>query len=423
MIPTISDSIYVNHWKISLDKISPEIYTVYSIKPEGFKAPLFENVADSGYHFVSIWHHNLLEKKKLGEKYFIEAETHAYDKKWIGTNNESEVDVIAKFLNLLELKHYENSNDLIIKAKAGTEIKIWYGNPSYEKDPISFKKNGSSFKKTFKLNSTYEGKVVVQLFENKQIIDEQILDLKAGVPRLLSETIKTKSKSKNGMVKVPTGNFVFKTTHGDDFVYYPESENGKEFAISSFFMDKNLVTNFQFQQFLKNLNYKPSDSHNFLKQYKESTKKDTLAQYPVVNVSYEDAQSFCKYYGKRIPTEKEWQYAAQFPDNRAYPWGNEFDSTKTNNASGNLSKIEQFPPNALGINDLVGNVWQLTNDIYANGSYQFIILKGGSYFKPTASWWYVTGGPQKLTHRQHLLRISQGFERNNTVGFRCVSDE
>jgi formylglycine-generating enzyme required for sulfatase activity len=78
--------------------------------------------------------------------------------------------------------------------------------------------------------------------------------------------------------------------------------------------------------------------------------------------------------------------------------------------------------NALKINDLVGSVWQLTNDIYQNGSYKYIMLKGGSYFKPTSSWWYVQGGSQKLTHRQHLLRVSEGFERNATVGFRCVKD-
>ena len=72
--------------------------------------------------------------------------------------------------------------------------------------------------------------------------------------------------------------------------------------------------------------------------------------------------------------------------------------------------------------DLVGNVWQLTNDLYDNGSYYFIIIRGGSYYHPTSSWWYVKGGPQPLNRTQMLLRVSPGFERNATVGFRCVKD-
>jgi len=54
--------------------------------------------------------------------------------------------------------------------------------------------------------------------------------------------------------------------------------------------------------------------------------------------------------------------------------------------------------------------------------YQGKIEKGGSYFKPSSSWWYVQSGPRELHYRQYLLRVSQGFERNATVGFRCVKD-
>jgi hypothetical protein len=67
-------------------------------------------------------------------------------------------------------------------------------------------------------------------------------------------------------------------------------------------------------------------------------------------------------------------------------------------------------------------VWQLTNDEYDNGTNYFLVVKGGSYFLPASSWWYVEGGPRELTYTQKLLRISQGFERCGTVGFRCVMD-
>ena len=96
-----------------------------------------------------------------------------------------------------------------------------------------------------------------------------------------------------------------------------------------------------------------------------------------------------------------------------------------NLGDGKLYPVGTYPKgaNAFGLQDLVGCVWQLTNDVYESGSYRYVIMKGGSYFKPSSSWWYVQGGPRELHYRQFLLRVSQGFERNATVGFRCVKDE
>jgi formylglycine-generating enzyme required for sulfatase activity len=100
------------------------------------------------------------------------------------------------------------------------------------------------------------------------------------------------------------------------------------------------------------------------------------------------------------------------------------DPTHCNLGDGKLYPVGKYPKgaNPYGLEDLVGCVWQLTNDIYFNGSYRYIILKGGSVFKPSSSWWYVQGGPRELHYRQQLLRVSEGFERSATVGFRCVKD-
>ena len=92
-------------------------------------------------------------------------------------------------------------------------------------------------------------------------------------------------------------------------------------------------------------------------------------------------------------------------------------------ARGGYNAIASSTPlvvNPNGLYDLVGSVWQLTNTTYASGSYEYQIMKGGSYFKPSASWWYVQGGPRELTYAQYLLKVNQGFERNGTVGFRCI---
>jgi gamma-glutamyl hercynylcysteine S-oxide synthase len=146
-----------------------------------------------------------------------------------------------------------------------------------------------------------------------------------------------------------------------------------------------------------------------------------------------------------LPTEPEWQYAAQTPALNEWPWIQTkpvkreeevvtetltvyklkgIDPGKCNPGDGKPYPVGKYRKgaNPYGLHDLVGCVWQLTNDVYASGSYRYIIMKGGSYFNPSSSWWYVQGGPRELTYRQQLLRVSQGFERNATVGFRCVKD-
>ena len=146
-----------------------------------------------------------------------------------------------------------------------------------------------------------------------------------------------------------------------------------------------------------------------------------------------------------MPTEIEWQYAAQTSALNEWPWKQQapvtrkeekitetltvisiegIDSARCNLGNGKLYPVGRYAAgvNPNGLYDLVGSVWQLTHDEYISGSYRYIIMKGGSYFKPSSSWWYVQGGPRELHYRQMLLRVSQGFERNGTVGFRCVAD-
>jgi formylglycine-generating enzyme required for sulfatase activity len=147
-------------------------------------------------------------------------------------------------------------------------------------------------------------------------------------------------------------------------------------------------------------------------------------RYPVVNINYEDAQAYAKWAGKRLLTQAEWQIAAQGTDGRKWPWGNEFHGTWCNNAFDRLTPVDAFSKGAspYGVMDLVGNIWQLTNDLYFNGAYYFVVIRGGSYYKPDSSWWYIQGGPQQLDHTQIMLLVSPGFDRNATVGFRCARD-
>jgi formylglycine-generating enzyme required for sulfatase activity len=278
-------------------------------------------------------------------------------------------------------------------------------------------------------------------------LDQNVIIIKPGTPRLATTTKKTSTGGLvTGMVKIDSGKFTFNTTHGDNFIPYPNFNEGKIFQMPSFLIDKFPVTNLQFKTFLDNSKYKPSDTANFLKHWVNSKIPPGMENHPVIYISYEDASAFAIWAKKRLPTELEWQYAAQTKDGRAWPWSAStkniyreqepvtetltvfkikgIDSTLSNLGNGVLDPVGSYPKgsNPYGLQDLVGSVWQLTNDIYKSGSYDYIIMKGGSYYNPTSSWWYVQGGPRELHYRQFLLRVSQGFERNATVGFRCVKD-
>jgi formylglycine-generating enzyme required for sulfatase activity len=440
LIATTRDKIWVNQWKSN----EKTIYTIFSLIPEGYKDFLFEITPDTGKHFVDLWHHQEKEHKLIGGKWMIEAETDAFNQSWLGTNNEGQVDCIAEFPNLLKVSRERDV--LQVEASVGKEIRIWAGVPDYEKNPmvLPVKKNAIRLMENF---GRYEGRFVVQLLEDGILLDERIEEIIPGTPRLVSKSEKTSGTitTPPGMVKIPAGKFLFKTTNGDEFIPYPKENQDKAFNITGFYMDKYPVTNLQYKVFLNATHYQPKDTSNFLKHWIEGKIPDGQENFPVTYVSYEDAKFYTNWAEKRLPTELEWQYAAQTSKGNEWPWLQkkpvkrvlqEVTSTLTvsslegidpafcNPGDGKPYAVGKYPKgaNPFGLQDLVGCVWQLTNDLYANGSYRYIILKGGSFFKPSSSWWYVQGGPRELHYRQQLLRVSEGFERNATVGFRCVKD-
>ena len=440
LIPVTADKVYANKW-VDGDKV---LYTIYSVVPEGYKDLLFEVEPRENVHYVDLWHHKELQPVQKDGRYYIEAETDAFNKSYLGTNNEGEVDCIAAFPVLL--KSSLESDLLIVGASKGEVIRIWAGAPDYEKKPLELKagQHQVSLLENF---GRFEGKFIIQLFEDDILLDQNIVEIKPGTPRLATRADKTPTgKKAPGMVKIPAGKFTFKTTHGDNFISYPNYNEGKTYQMASFLMDRHPVTNAQFKAFLDESRYVPGDTANFLRHWVRGAIPAGKENQPVTYVSYEDAQAYAKWAGKRLPTEVEWQYAAQTTDGRAWPWSRKTDhiyrekepvnETLTvykikgiepafaNLGNGTLDPVGKYPKgsNPHGLQDLVGSVWHLTNDLYKSGSYDYVIMKGGSYYNPTSSWWYVQGGPRELHYRQFLLRVSQGFERNATVGFRCVKD-
>ncbi len=440
LIPTTHDNIWVNQWNTN-DKT---VYTVYSLIPEGYKGHLFEVEPREGRHFVDIWNHKELEPKQENNKWLVEVETEAFNKSWLGSNNEGAVGCIAEFPELLKVSR--QSDVLNVSASKGDEIRIWAGTPGYEKKPLILLPGDHSIR-LMENFGRFEGRFIVQLFDDEILTDQRVIEIIPGTPRMISRPEKTRATANppEGMVKVPSGRFLFKSTHGDNFIPYPKDNEGNTFDMPAYFMDKHPVTNQQFKEFLNADGYKPKDGNNFLKHWVNGNIPKGQEKHPVIYVSHEDALAYATWAGKRLPTEIEWQYAAQTSKLNEWPWEQKkpvkrvqqyvtntltvsnlegIDPKHTNLGDGNLYPVGSYPKgaNPYGLQDLTGCVWQLTNDVYASGSYRYIILKGGSYFKPSSSWWYVQGGPRELHHRQHLLRVSEGFERNATVGFRCVKD-
>lgn len=523
LLPTATDSIWVNEWPLN----EKTIYTIYSLRPNGYKGMLFEASPKEGYHYIDLWNHKKANIHQIGDKHIIMADIEGFPAEYLGTDAEAAVGAFARFPEWLQVKTV-NKTISISSVKTGT-IKVWQGAPGYDQTPVhTSTQRITTIQEAMLRKGNYQGDLVVQLLIDGSLADEQIiegsepsvttipatvyhkseqkssyqsgtfsatlaldkdlltietkqgdavvvypkdmkahnkLNLSAGKqsiklmehfgryegdfvilvkqnnrtidstslympynhPRIYSEPERTNKPAQcpDGMTYVKGGHFLFKATQYYDWgCNYPAQDTATVVPVKSLYMDKYPVTNKQFLKFMQATGYEPKDKENFLKHWQNGQPAAGEETMPVVFVSYEDAKAYAQWAGKRLPTEKEWQYAAQAGSNRTFPWGNEMDATKCNPGNGIMDAVGSYPQgaNALGIEDLVGSVWQMTADWYRSGVTSYIMLKGSPYFKTNSSWWYVQGGAKPLTYRQHWIRLSEGFERCGTVGFRLVMD-
>ncbi len=249
---------------------------------------------------------------------------------------------------------------------------------------------------------------------------------------------KTHPKDGSLMVMIPKGTFIM----GSD--KYSAEQPIQKIYLDPYYIDKYLVTNEMFKKFVDATGYKTdAEKHGGgmvrigrrWRKIKDATWRmpdgltpiDDKMDHPVSQVSYNDALSYCKWAGKDLPTEAQWEKAARGTDGREYPWGKEPpDDSRANfdNLIGTTTPVKKYEKGAspYGIQDMAGNVYQWCKDWYGTGPRaeknptgppkgKERVVKGGSFIEGEESLRSANRDRYKPDYSSYLF------------GFRCACEK
>ena len=147
------------------------------------------------------------------------------------------------------------------------------------------------------------------------------------------------------MVLVPTGEFRMGAPAGSGGL--PDEQPERAVLLSAFYIDRFEVTNEAYFLFVSMSGHRmPENSNPAATLWKDRRPMPGIERHPVVNVSWTDADAYCRWAGKRLPTEAEWEKAARGTDGRRYPWGDQWDVLLANSASYWAGRTVQFDSGA-----------------------------------------------------------------------------
>lgn len=228
------------------------------------------------------------------------------------------------------------------------------------------------------------------------------------------------------MVFVPATTFIMGSPDG---LGEDDERPQREVAVDAFCIDVYEITNVRYRA-CDDAGVCDSPQQNnsrLIRDYYTTLEYD---HFPVINVTWEQAQAFCEYRGGRLPTEAEWELVARFglktDEMFVYAWGNEPpDITRANFAGvgiGDVVEVGQYPSgrNALGIFDLNGNVAEWVYDLYGVYSISDTINPTGSQLGRDR----VVRGGSYLNSADDIRSTNRQFEEesafSNQIGFRCI---
>lgn len=240
-----------------------------------------------------------------------------------------------------------------------------------------------------------------------------------------SKEKKVEIASLEEMVEVPAGEFILGSNDGG----YNEKPAHIE-TLETFWIDKYEVTNQQYQEFVEATGHRQPGPPSRYARRLEALRGPTQ---PVTYVSWADAESYCQWKGKRLPTEKEWEKAVRGPDGRTWPWGDgmkgfpaNFDGDQDGYQA--TAPVGTFPKDqsVYGVHDGAGNLMEWVDDWYVEDLYKPGYKVSSEESGPPSTYKTLRGGG--YTSRGVDLRITnRSFMvpdfRDETIGFRCASSQ
>ncbi len=224
------------------------------------------------------------------------------------------------------------------------------------------------------------------------------------------------------MVQVPEGPFTMGSNDGD-----PDEAPEHQVFLKAFFIDRNEVTQEEYARFAKMTKRQMPR----IEVFEDDQSKLLKPEFAAMSVSWDEAVAYCKWAGKRLPTEAEWEKAGRGEGKRKYPWGEKFVTNGANVdgaedgykylASPGSFEVGRSP---YGIFDMTGNVAEWVADTYDEGYY-----RKSPYRDPKGpvdgDLKVVRGGSWRET--EHNARLSKRFAAKHwrtdiTIGIRCAGD-
>ena len=232
----------------------------------------------------------------------------------------------------------------------------------------------------------------------------------------------TNPKDGLAYVWIPPGEFQMGAALGDTEAAAHEKPRHPVRITKGFWLSATPVTVEAYKQFTGKLSqFKMPPAPDFNPDWSK-------LDHPIVRVTWDEAKAYCEWAGGRLPTEAEWEYAARGgKDGLKYPWGDGITPENANYAGSKwkgTSPVRSYPPNAWGLYDMAGNVWQWVADWYGEDYYasspaedprgpqsgKVRVLRGGSF----------SGGTRDLRASN---RVSVGpVIRVGSIGFRCLRE-